>query len=240
MNSYNTFLCLDSSTAKHMVLRLIHKNHIYDAPQETEHLESTLIPSIELLLKNADIQVEDIEAYVLGAGPGSFMGLRLGFSVLRAWAWLYDKPITMISSLELLRLSYPHSEDALYIPCVDAKMKNVFAHIFFKGELLLEDSDISPQELGKTIENILKEKNIKKAHIFGSGSSLLEEFPITHAIYDKDFQTLPHSFSLDFLQKIAPEKFSTKALDQLASIEPQYLRLSAAEMALKEKNEHSL
>ena len=50
-------------------------------------LAETLHQKIETLLKENDVKWENIEGVVLYAGPGSFTGLRIGFSVGNAIAY---------------------------------------------------------------------------------------------------------------------------------------------------------
>lgn len=240
MNSFENFLCLDSSTANHLVLRLVTPTCCYDAPQETSHLESTLIPAVDILLQKAQLELSQINAFVLGAGPGSFMGLRLGFSVFRAWAWLYDTPITCISSLNLLIQSYlPLSPSTLYITCIDAKMKRVFSNIRMDQKLLLKDCDIFPFDLVGHINKYIDEQKPSQITILGSGVLLIKELLNNSSIiFDPEVKIQNVAFEKDSLNAIPEQKFSKKSSNNLHIIEPSYLRLSAAEMTLKEKIPH--
>ncbi len=218
MQKYKNILALDSSNAGHLVLRIITPDNYYDTVQNVR-LESELISCIDDLLKKASLTIQDIDAFILGQGPGSFMGLRLGFTVIRTWAWLYKKPIAMVSSLDLLARSFALENDSydVYVPCIDAKMKKVFANI---QQIGLGDCDITPQELA----NLLP-KNQKIAII---GSDILKEF-IDENLVD---------FYPEF--KITAECFDRENSYcfeyNIQNIVPNYLRLSAAEISLEEKN----
>lgn len=243
MNPNTLFLALDSSTAQHMVLRLSTPKGDFDSPTKIEHLESALIPAIDELLQKASYTIKDIDAFVLGAGPGSFMGLRLGFSVFRTWAWVLDKPITTLSSLELLRQSYFSTSQTqdLYVPCIDGKMQRVFAHIYGNNQLLLEDGDFFPKDLAQKIlllYKLYKKKNFNSIIIFGSGAEILKGvLPQVPHIHYYDYTINHNCFHRNILLSIPQERFSQKSLDYLAPIEPSYLRVSAAEMTLLEKKE---
>jgi len=46
--------------------------------------------------------MEDIDAYAAASGPGSFTGVRVGLTTVKAWAEVYGKPIVAVSRLEAM------------------------------------------------------------------------------------------------------------------------------------------
>ena len=48
------------------------------------------------------LQMEDVDAYAVAAGPGSFTGVRVGLTTVKAWAEVYGKRIVAVSRLEAL------------------------------------------------------------------------------------------------------------------------------------------
>ncbi|MGL4388908.1 MAG: tRNA (adenosine(37)-N6)-threonylcarbamoyltransferase complex dimerization subunit type 1 TsaB, partial [Brevinema sp.] len=119
-------LAIDTSIAKNLVVAFFDGSSTSSIKYEIEDLESDLIPIITQRLSEKTLNVKDIDLFMIGAGPGSFMGLRLGFSVLRTWAWLYKKSIITLSSLDLLISSLNNdTKGSIIIPCIDAKMKRV-------------------------------------------------------------------------------------------------------------------
>ena len=59
-----------------------------------------LIPELQNALKRQDLSVNDIDAYVVASGPGSFTGLRVGLSTVKALSEVLHKPIAAVSVLE--------------------------------------------------------------------------------------------------------------------------------------------
>ena len=242
MNNFKIILALDSSSINHLILRLITPTQEYDFPPIIQHLESTLIPAVDSLLQQAKLSIQDVDAFIIGKGPGSFMGLRLGFSVFRTWAWLYDTAIISVSSLELLRRStIKQEQDILYVPCIDSKMKRVFTNITSSSSILLEDCDIFPEILAQEIIDIQTKHNFKKIVLISSGAPLVQEFLINTMVNNiieihTDTIIAIQCFDKFYIKQLDESCFSKKSTDQLKSIEPNYCRFSAAEMTLLEKN----
>ena len=46
--------------------------------------------------------MEDIDAYAAASGPGSFTGVRVGLTTVKAWAEVYGKTIVAVSRLEAM------------------------------------------------------------------------------------------------------------------------------------------
>lgn len=56
----------------------------------------TLLPMIEQVVKMAGIELEELDAIAVAAGPGSFTGLRIGSSTAKGMALALKKPILSI------------------------------------------------------------------------------------------------------------------------------------------------
>ena len=64
-----------------------------------------LVPQIAALLEKHGLRKADIEAFVVVSGPGSFTGLRVGLSAIKALAEILRKPIVPVSLLEAIALA---------------------------------------------------------------------------------------------------------------------------------------
>ncbi|HEY2821634.1 MAG TPA: tRNA (adenosine(37)-N6)-threonylcarbamoyltransferase complex dimerization subunit type 1 TsaB [Candidatus Acidoferrum sp.] len=61
-----------------------------------------LLPAIDRALLASGLTFKDIDVYVAAAGPGSFTGVRVGLTTVKAWAEVTSKPIVAVSRLEAL------------------------------------------------------------------------------------------------------------------------------------------
>jgi tRNA threonylcarbamoyladenosine biosynthesis protein TsaB len=80
-----------------------------------------ILADVEALLNAADAGVEDVEAIVVGTGPGSYTGLRMGLVTARTLALSLDVAVAGISTLAALGAGAPGA-----LPVIDARRRQVF------------------------------------------------------------------------------------------------------------------
>ena len=100
------------------------------APHETgEDYSSWLLPAVEGLLKREGIGMREVEAFGAAAGPGSFTGVRVGLTTVKAWGEVYERPIAAVSRLEAVALQA--GGGAEYIAaCMNAQRGQVFGAVY--------------------------------------------------------------------------------------------------------------
>jgi tRNA threonylcarbamoyladenosine biosynthesis protein TsaB len=65
-----------------------------------------LMPTIAELLRNSKFDKQDLDAFSVVTGPGSFTGLRVGLSTVKALCEVLHKPLATISMLEAIAIAY--------------------------------------------------------------------------------------------------------------------------------------
>ena len=62
----------------------------------------TLLPMAESLLANCGAALDDVDAFAVAHGPGSFTGVRIGVATVKGLALGTDKPCVGVSTLEAM------------------------------------------------------------------------------------------------------------------------------------------
>jgi tRNA threonylcarbamoyladenosine biosynthesis protein TsaB len=81
-----------------------------------------ILEDVDSLLAGAALEREAIEGIVVGTGPGSYTGLRMGLVTARALAIALGAPVAGVSTLDALATGAPGAH-----PVIDAKRSEVFA-----------------------------------------------------------------------------------------------------------------
>ena len=81
----------------------------------------SVLEDADELLREAGAEQRDLTGLVVGTGPGSFTGLRLGLAAARGLAFALDVPVAGVSTLRALAAGSPGA-----LPVVDAGRREVF------------------------------------------------------------------------------------------------------------------
>src|SRR4029077_1699715 len=95
-----------------------------------------LFRDVALLQDRANFRLDQIDVFAVAAGPGSFTGLRVGLTAVKAWAEVHRRPIAAISGLEAIAAESLMSETSgasnarCIAPFLDARRAQVFGAIY--------------------------------------------------------------------------------------------------------------
>jgi tRNA threonylcarbamoyladenosine biosynthesis protein TsaB len=90
-----------------------------------------LIPQIAALLDKHHYRKEEIEAFAVATGPGSFTGLRVGLAAIKGLAEILGKPIAAVSLLEAVAVGAGF--DGNVLAALDAGRGEVYAGVYEIG-----------------------------------------------------------------------------------------------------------
>lgn len=174
---------------------------------------------IQKLLSNNHISSKDLSAVSVSRGPGSYTGLRIGFSAAKGLTYALNIPLISIDTLQALSFLAITKEkhDALYCPMIDARRMEVYTAIYNK-EL---NSLRTAQAIVLNDESIQTFPTEKEIYFFGDGMPKAKEL----------LQTLPNAHFIDgivpsakALINLAFEKYTKKEFEDVAYSEPFYLK----------------
>lgn len=108
--------------------------------QAREH-SRLLLPMIRSLLDETGIRLPELDAIVLGNGPGSFIGMRIAASVVQGIAYAAELRVVPISSLSAVAAEV-FSRDAAdeVVVTQDAHMNEVYLAAYRRGAANLADA----------------------------------------------------------------------------------------------------
>ena len=133
-------LALDTSTvACSVALRL--GSHVVERHEEQarEHTR-LLMPMIRGVLSDGQVEVHELDAIVLGNGPGSFIGMRIAASVAQGLAHGAELPLVPVSSLAAVAAqTFAETDANAVIVTQDAHMNEVYLGAYSRGDADLPD-----------------------------------------------------------------------------------------------------
>ncbi len=137
-------------------ISLIIKDKVFSKEKESINSHSVfLLPLLEELLNENNINIREINKIIVVNGPGSFTGLRIGLSVVKIIGYILNIPVIPISSLTAFLVSNDISENKM---CVIEDNKGYYISVFDKfNKNIIEEKyveDIAEYDY-KTVENKL-------------------------------------------------------------------------------------
>lgn len=197
-----------------------------------------LMSMIQNLLTNLSLDIDDIDAYVICKGPGSFTGLRIGISTVKGLSQGSNKPLIGVSSLDALAYNMAYTP-GIICPILDALRGNVYTALYkfnnSKLERLTEYDVISLDELF-----ILLDKENLKVTFIGDG---IEKFKDILLDYKNTAYFAPTHLNVvkaSSLGELGLNLLKEGKCENLHEFAPIYIRKSQAEREYEEKNSGAL
>lgn len=217
----------------------------FDLNNTVTHSES-LLPMIDSVLKMSALSLDDIDAFAITAGPGSFTGVRIGVSAIKGLAFSQKEkrkiPCIPLSTLECLAVNISHCSDGTVLcPLMDARREQFYNALFEvrgnKPIRLCDDRTVTARELSLQLAEEYSDKNIV---LCGDGAllynSLLEKYPCDGVTLcsPKDMYQSAFSVACRAIDILRSDEFDASRYDS-ELLMPVYLRLSQAERERNEK-----
>lgn len=93
----------------------------------------TFMPLVHELMQNSAADYGSLDAIACTVGPGSFTGIRIGVSAVKAMAFASGKAAIPVSSLRALAYPLFAQRDAVVAAMIDARNRRVFGAAYYQG-----------------------------------------------------------------------------------------------------------
>lgn len=206
-----TSICSVALSKSSNLLALESRNEGY------KHAENILV-LIERVKVAAGIDLSEIDAVVVSAGPGSYTGLRIGMSTAKGICFALDKKLLLVDTLESMVAGYRRCKpefSGLILPMLDARRMEVYTALFDAyGQRL---SDNAPTILDAHSFEDLRDKHVA---VIGDGAAKFAE------LVEAECWIFEPEFLWDAQDSIAManEAFQKEQFADLAYAEPNYLK----------------
>ena len=168
-------LNIDSSSAIAFVS--IAKNGVALAsitnPDQKDHA-GFIQTGIQQLIKKTGIELNQLDAIAVNAGPGSYTGLRVGMASAKGLCYALGKPFITINSLLILAASCleqvsrdPQYEDHFLCPMIDARRMEVYTALYDQDLKILSE----PQAMILDENSFHEQLSKKRILFFGNGAT---------------------------------------------------------------------
>ena len=242
-------LAIDTSSKRCSVCIYEDSHVIINLNNDDEKTHSVkLMPMVDQAFKETGLSLDDISLLACCIGPGSFTGVRIGISTVKAFADVKNIPVVGITSLESLAYNVIHDNSSvntidekktLICSLIDAKNNNVYCGLYYYNEKM-NLIEIFAEDINVTIEkikNTFVKNNFSDIIFVGDGAetyknTIEDNFKNENICIcegESNFQCSPS------LAKAGLQKYNEGNYGDSNSIFPVYLRKSQAERALEEK-----
>ncbi len=118
-----------------LVLSVNGKNYTYfDKDLGLRH-SVTLMPEIERLSLKIGFNLKDLDFIACVVGAGSFTGIRIGVSTVKALCFAYNKPCLKLTSFDVLAYNKKDLEKQKVLAVIDAGHNGYYAQVFDMGKV---------------------------------------------------------------------------------------------------------
>ena len=195
----------------------------------------TLLPMLDEVVKMTELDLDEVDAIAVAAGPGSFTGLRIGMATVKGFGLALDKPVIAVPTCHALAYNLWGSEKII-CPILDARRNQVYTALYeYENAELKCIKEQEAMDICDIIEHI---NDIGREVIFvGDGvpvfRSVIEDKIRVKALFAPAHLSRQRASAVAALGRIYYERGEYESADD---VKPIYLRKSQAEREREEKD----
>lgn len=186
-----------------------------------------MLPMVEGMLRDLEVELSDIDVFACGIGPGSFTGVRIGVATVRSFCDTLDKPAAAVTSLEAL-YNNVNCFDGQVVSLVFARENECYTAIYEQGRETLAPCV-------KTIDEIVELTKGKRCIFVGDGAIINCEAlsVVENAVFAQGRHNV---ISAGAIAELGYKKAILGDVGNSSLLSPLYLRKSQAEREYDEKH----
>ncbi len=137
-----------------------------------------LVTLIDEVLRETQLSLQTIDGIAVSAGPGSFTGLRIGFSTVKGLAFAHDIPLVAVPTLKALAYNVIRHRifkpEDIVLPLIDARREDVYAAQYKVQENnLAELMEVRICSLSEVYQHLPKQERVI---VLGDGAEKFRNF----------------------------------------------------------------
>ena len=173
---------------------------------------------LDELLKNTELKLAEVDAYIINCGPGSYTGVRIGMAVVKTFAQVNKKPIVPVTSLELLAGQVSQFKNDFHV-LLNCTRREIF-HETFRN---IEDQPVAQTQIQLTsLEKFIESNEGVPVVLYRISPERRKSEPL--------FEKLEH-LPLDYpvadallLDRLGAKKMFSSNFDSNAAVNPLYIK----------------
>ena len=198
-----------------------------------------LIPTVNALLLQADLQLSDLTALVVGQGPGSFTGLRTACAVAQGLALGAHLKVIPVDSLKAVAEDARQTLAAEQTPqdwhvasVMDARMGEVYVGVYVWHTAAAQWSSVQPLQVGspEAMAAQLSRMSLPNLVLAGNGFEVYKDrFPLQEFNASgppRCVTAVPHALAL---LRMAPVLWANQEAVAPEWVQPLYIRDKVAQ-----------
>lgn len=193
---------------------------VFETTLENESHSESLLPKIDAILTQNNLKIADINVFSVAIGPGSFTGIRIGVSMVKAFLFRLEKKCVAVNTFEMLSYNI-NSGNAPFLLALNADNRGCYVGEFDESKHLVRTMLYSLDELEKECAS-------KNLALFVK-SEEVDYFNHLNVKLNLVLQTKEAQLNVT-LEKIKNNEFINSS-----ELEPLYIKLSQAEDQFREK-----
>ncbi len=117
------------------------------------HHNETMLPEIDALLKKQKVKIDQIQEFGVVIGPGSFTGIRVGISTIKAFRDALNATAKSINNLDYLFKLAKLENDQIETVAINGSKDSYFVAKHINGVVYKYERNLTLQELKEVAEN---------------------------------------------------------------------------------------